>query len=113
MIRNCAFYASKQLFTERRNLRGNWFKSDFSLDLHSLNVYSQKCNSLSRNTDTELFSRCFVLGPFCQTLTKAVFPSRVINASLYASYYVGQVNVLLSRVRYRKVVVGVDEIIVR
>lgn len=62
-------------------------------------MYSQKCNFLSSNVNTELFSRCFVLGPFCQTLIKAVFPSRVVNASLCASRHIGQVNVLLSRVR--------------
>lgn len=36
----------------------------------------------------------------------------VVNTSLYALHYIGQVNVLLSRVRYKQIVGRFDEVMV-
>lgn len=44
----------------------------------------------------------------CQTFTKGVF-----QTSLWASYFTGLVNVLPSRVRHKKVVDMIDEVVVR
>lgn len=62
----------------------NWYKTSvkvkcnkknksFRLSVHVLELYSQECDFLIRSVSTVLSSHCFLLGPFCQTFTKAVF----------------------------------------